>query len=264
MSKLNFLYPPSIQDLDNIGVRYRRHPGPFAIGEKGLSTIFPEIENVTTNPFYEEHVKGDSDPPNIRLLTKLVAYLQPKNIVEVGTFRGKTTYNLALHAPSDARVLTIDFPKEKALKGEFYYGADVFYFQPEEKIGEIYKNSDMKPKIKQILENCTSTECQKTLDGLLEGKNIDFAFIDASHDYNTVKRNFEQLILPRLKPEGVIVLDDYDRAFTHVGVSHFAQRKAHDEGYVFYYYAPKGEDRSSCLIFLNLPETKNYDWKNSN
>lgn len=266
MAKVNFLYPTSIEDLGNIGVRYRRHPGPYAIGEKGLSKIFPGIENIKINPFYGEHIKGDSDPQNIRLLDKLIKYLQPKNIVEVGTFRGKTTLNLALHSPLEAKVVTIDLPEERAREESNYYGADAFYFQPKEKIGEVYKNSDVKSKINQIWGSCTNPRCGPAIDKLFNEEQIDFAFVDAAHDYDTTKFNFEKLILPRLKPEGVMVIDDYGNFFTHIGVIHFLSRKAHDEGYVFYHYAPAPEtgDRSTCIIFLNIPETKNYDWKNSN
>lgn len=42
----------------------------------------------------------------------------------------------------------------------------------------------------------------------LEGRSLDWAYVDAAHDYDSVRRDLAAL-LPKLKPDGWIVGDDY-------------------------------------------------------
>ena len=255
----NFLEPTRIS---GIGPRYKGHPGPYAITEADLAKIFPEIGDVRPVPYgVDNHVKGDADPSNLELLTRLVAHLQPKTILEIGTFRGKTTYNLALYAPPDSTVFTIDLPLDMIGEADIPgYGTDRPYFQHSSKIGKEFKGSNIEKKIQQIFADSCKKEAQTLLDEMLRDGKIDFAFIDASHDYESTKINFEELVLPRLNDGGVVVFDNYGDLATHVGISHYLQRKAHDEGYVFYWYAPL-DKRTTCVIFFKSAETINRDWK---
>lgn len=259
MNPVNFLNPTEISGL---GPRYVRHPGPFAITDADLDKMFPGIAAIQTEPYVEQHVKGDADPPNLVLLTRVIRYLQPARLLEVGTFRGKTTYNFAIHSPSDARVYTVDLPQDM-LPNEVKpgYGTDFPYIQGREKIGVVFKDKLEAKKIEQIFADSNSLECERLLDELLQGGTIDFAFIDAAHDYRSVRDNFERLVQPRMTAGGVVAFDNYGDLQTHVGVSHFLQRAAHDQGIVFYWYAPLEKERKTTnVLFLNVPESTNYKW----
>lgn len=252
-----FLEPAKIEGL---GERYKVHPGPYALTEVDLNRIFPGISGVTAEPLIEDFVKGDADPPNLSLLCRLVSYLQPQNVLEVGTFRGKTTYNLAAYSPHNARIITVDLPEECRTGEKLGYGTDLVYLQKKEDIGILFKNSPQNSKIIQIFGDSTSEKCYGEIDGILTlDETIDFAFIDAAHDYCSVKHNFEELVLPRLSENGVVVFEDYGNLATHVGVSHYLQRKAHDDGFVFYWHAPL-EEKTTCVLFINVPQSKDYAW----
>ena len=275
--------PP--REIGGLGKRYVRHPGPYAIGEAELQKLFPGIPSfpdmhVTVEGIGEDaelwlpanlgkntqHVKGDADPYNLILLDRIVAHLQPKTILEVGTFRGKTTHNLAINTPEDAQIITIDIPKEKLTGQETMYGTDVEYFQPKEKIGAFFKDKPSATKIKQIFADSTSLDAHKQLDDILQGTQIDLAFIDAGHDYENVKRNYEELVGPRMRLGGVMMLDNYGlgNVFTHVGVSDYVLGAARG-GRVFYFYAPGDKENkhraTSCLVQPWIPECFAHRWE---
>ena len=93
-------------------------------------------------------------------------------------------------------------------------------------------------------------------------QQLDLAFIDSSHDYESVKTNFERVVQSRMRKNGLVIFDDYDVLVTHPGVTHYLTRKAHDEGFVFYWFAPMG-DRTSDVMFLNRPESMGYNWRDA-
>ena len=255
--KPNFLKPTDIQ---LIGKRYNNYPGPFAIDDVDLNKIFPEINRVKTNLYtegYYAYQKGDLSKANLNFITKLVTYLQPKTIVEIGTFRGRTTYHMANEAKK-AKVITVDIAD---LKTNVYSGTDLRYHQNKKDVGRAYKKSSVEDRIHQIISDSLSLECQDELDKLLGGEQIDFALIDAGHDYDSVRHNFEELILPRLAKDGVAVFDDYDRPLSIVGVSHYLLEKAYMDGYVFYWYAPMNQEWTNEVIFINNNESRCYDWR---
>ena len=161
---------------------------------------------------------------------------------------------------SSADVITIDLPSDMRRGSEESYGTDEAYFMDRDDIGRLFKASAEESRIRQIYADSMSKECQIYLDAFLKNRKLDFAFIDAAHDYESVKHNFENLVQPKMAESGVVLFDDYNRPLTHVGVSHFLMRKAHDGDHVFYWYAPHG-NQTSCVIFVNVHEARSYDWK---
>jgi len=256
MRETKYLEPTKIKV---IGERYSNYPGPYAIDEPDLNKIFPGIKDIKTDPYNEghfEYVKGDMDVPNLKLITRIVKYLKPKIILEIGTFRGRTTYHLANY--SDAQVFTIDIAD---LGTKVYSGTDLKYHQDKKDVGRTYKKTTFENRITQIISDSLSQECLEKLDALLLGRKIDFALIDAGHDYDSVRHNFEELVLPRLADDGVVVFDDYNRPLSIVGVSHYLIDKSFESGYVFYWYAPRNGEWTNEVVFLNKPEARCYNWR---
>ena len=118
------------------------------------------------------------------------------------------------------------------------YGTDHAYFLTRNSIGNNYKGTKEEEKITQIFADSTSTECQQYLNKLLKGNKIDFAFIDGAHDYESVKHDFEKLILPKLAEDGVVIFDDYSNLSTQPGVASFLTEKARKDNFLFYWFAP--------------------------
>jgi len=240
-------------DIEGIGQRYGYYPGPFIIDESDLQYIFPNIQTVQPEIISDTHFKGDANPPNLDLIIRIVRCIKPMVVLEVGTFRGKTAYNIAKNTSLESKIITIDLPFSQ-METSTKYSTDDDYFQTKDRIGAFYQGTPEHSKIIQIYSDSTSQDCQNQIEMILKGNQIDFAFIDSAHDYLSTKRNFEELILPRLSPRGVVIFDNYGDLHTHVGVTHYLAEKSYNEGYVFYWYKPYS-DPTSCVIFLNLPKS---------
>ena len=250
---MKFLKPTDINQMQDI---YKTYPGPFAIDETDLEKIFPNIHSIKTKE-YGEWVQGNLLEYNLSFINKLVSYLQPKIILEIGTYKGRTTYNMAKNTPDTTKIITID----PCLDVNYFSGSDARYLQKKSEIGTSFIGTEVENKIIQIYEDSTSMECQRQLDKVLNGEKIDFAFIDGGHTYENIKHDFEELILPRLNKRGVALFDDYNRLYTVIGAVHYLAEKAREDGYVFYWYAPRKSENTNEVLFLNLPESRNYNWR---
>ncbi|MEK6982314.1 MAG: class I SAM-dependent methyltransferase [Candidatus Micrarchaeota archaeon] len=250
---------PVFIDPRSISPKYTKHPGPYAIDKPELRRIFPRIELIEPKLEIGEHIKGDADPPSIRMLCTLVKYLGAERIVELGTFRGKTTHNIALNLPEEGRVITVDLPIELRpdFPGATFYSTDETYFQHEANIGAVFRAAPTRDRIQQIFFDCTKSENQ--VREALQGKSVDIFLVDAAHDYDTV-RDTMQWIPNLLSPGGVIFFDDYNRAATHIGVMHYLMEDAYKNGTVYYAYLPQGE-QANMAFFLNLPECRGRNWR---
>lgn len=263
MHNIKFLEPTDITD---IGDRYSHYPGPYAIDKPDLEKMFPGILKTKSEEYTNEkhnYKKGDLDNQNVAFINQLVAYMKPSIILEIGTYRGRTTYNMAKNS-EHSNIITIDIAN---LDTNTYSSVDMKYHQKTEKVGEYFKNTKAGEKITQIIADSLTPECQILLDAELSilapmgNKKIDFAFIDAGHDYDSVRHNFEELVLPRMKQGGVVVFDDYNRPLSIVGVTHYLLKKAYEDGYVFYWYAPRNEKHTHEVIFLNLAQSRRHTWR---
>jgi predicted O-methyltransferase YrrM len=111
--------------------------------------------------------------------------------LEIGTFRGSTTNNIA--ANFAGKVITVDLPKDEkaqlsADKCDIqYYGAEKF-FMPE-----------YEARIKQVFQDSATLNLQP---------GIDFAFIDGCHSEDYVYNDFTK-IEPCMNNGGVVLFHDY-------------------------------------------------------
>ncbi|HEC86933.1 MAG TPA: class I SAM-dependent methyltransferase [Thermoplasmatales archaeon] len=257
-TNIRFLDPKKIED---IGKRYVHYPGPFAIDNPDLENIFPGISKTNFYVYLEDkYRKGNLENHNLRFINQLVSYIKPNIVLEIGTFNGRTTFNIAANS-ENSKIITIDVAD---LGTREYSGTDLKYYKPKEEVGRFFKNTEFSKRIKQIIADSLTVDCQMLLDKELDGKKIDFALIDAGHDYDSVRHNFEELVLPRLAYGGVVVFDDYNRPLSIVGVTHYLLEKAYSDGYVFYWYAPKDSLHTNEVIFLNFPESRTYNWRANN
>lgn len=246
--KINHLKPEEVHRMEEI---YNNYPGPYAIDETDLDKIFPGIHQTQTKE-YGDWVQGNLPLNNLKLINKIIKHTKPKILLEIGTFEGRTTYNMFKNAPDKSLIITID----PINGGENHDGSDTRYFQKKNNIGSFYKNQDDSNRIIQIYEDSTSKICSEKVDLFLNGEEIDFAFIDGGHTYENVKKDFEELVLPRLRLGGIVVFDDYNRLYTVTGVVDYLTEKARTEGYTFYWYAPRESENTNEVIFINIPESK--------
>ena len=120
----------------------------------------------------------------ISALCCLLAVIRPKKILEIGSFRGLTTLNLAVNAPQ-AEVHTVDITNTW---GSYYYSE--------------------RPEVINIHQHYGDTN---TFDFARElGDGVDFCLIDGGHGYDQV-RNDTMRVLPLLSDDCILLWDDYGK-----------------------------------------------------
>jgi len=131
----------------------------------------------------------------------LLARMGCSPIVEFGTLRGRTTYNLALN--SDEVVTTVDIGN---VAGEAIdVGANIEkHPYPSHKTGELFLNgpANVRNKIRQVIGDSTKLEFPE-----LYGK-AGLVIVDGGHSYEVCKSDSVKA-LRLVKEGGVIVWDDY-------------------------------------------------------
>lgn len=135
-------------------------------------------------------------------LLKIFKAASPKRIMEIGTAQGGSLFCFCKLAPKEAEIISIDLPPLATDK----YLRQFFKLFPKkgQKIHLLKVNSHKKKTIKRVKK-------------ILNGKQLDFLFIDADHSYKGVKKDFENYF-PLLRPGGIIAFHDI---YTAKGVKKF-------------------------------------------
>lgn len=172
---------------------------PFATAD--AKTLFPGL--------YQQDIQlgrlqwNWGDLPNEKGLIFLACLAKQGHspIVEFGTLRGRTTYNLAVNSPGE--VYTVD------LGSDSNEGVDVDVNvekrgYPSHKTGELYLTApeSVKSRIHQIIGDSTKLDLSH-----LYGK-AGIVIVDGGHSYEVCKSDSEKA-LRLVKKGGVIIWDDY-------------------------------------------------------
>jgi predicted O-methyltransferase YrrM len=171
-----------------------------------LNKIFPaELEKGTIRL---ENFLGHWGNVSIEELCKIcliISWLKPKRILELGTYNGMTTLQMALNAPRDCVTYTLDLAPEQAASLKLgaldELVAKHFKERFNTEVGSYFAGRD-DISIVQLWGD-TATFDFSVIDG-----PIDLIFIDAAHDYENKKRDTDNA-LRLLAPGGVILWHDY-------------------------------------------------------
>lgn len=156
-----------------------------------------------------EGKRGSLSPYELKILTTIVKASNAKNILEIGTFEGRTSLNIASNMNNNARLYTMDLPQE--ICTDFI-------------VGNIYKNSEVKDKIVQIHSNSKHFDFSKL-------PNMDLIFIDGGHSYEEVLSDTKNAI-NILKKNGIIIWDDIDNC--HLGPTEAVYSLSKKNNFDFY------------------------------
>jgi len=150
------------------------------------------------------------------VIASVIAKRRPKRLLEIGTFDGNTTLQMALNSPDDAIIHTIDLPA-----GEFETSApvlesDLQFMADEKKQIRKFQGTSIEQKVRQHFGDSTDYDFMKfTKEGPL-----DFIFVDGGHSYACVKSDTENA-LNSLSENGCILWHDFTPHFG--GVFQFLQ-----------------------------------------
>ena len=129
-------------------------------------------------------------------LLKILDKIKPKITLEIGTANGGILFLFSQVATNDATILSIDLPG-----GKFGGG------YPKWKI-PLYKSFARKnQKIHLIRADSHSQETLEKVKNILNGKKIDFLFIDGDHSYEGVREDY-QMYSKLVKRGGIIAFHD--------------------------------------------------------
>jgi len=145
------------------------------------------------------------------LLASLVSALQPRKILEIGTFHGVGALTMALNAPA-AEIYTVDLPNEAGndMVPSLSRGDQEWVRLSRGMQGVAFAGHRLSARIHQVFADSLKMDVREFID------SADFCFIDGGHSYECVKADTENA-LKVLSAKGVIVWDDYSWFVEDVG-----------------------------------------------
>lgn len=170
-----------------------------------LPEIFPGIENADVQILraFDRDITTSVDPLEINVLCSIAKFKNCKRMVEVGTFNGNTSVNLAANTSSDAIITTLDLPPD--WDGKYDINVPDIYVNVTDRktVGwQIKQYPALAPKIKQVFGD------SGTLDwGRFDGP-FDLVFIDGNHHYNYVLSDTRNA-WKYLASGGIVIWHDY-------------------------------------------------------
>jgi predicted O-methyltransferase YrrM len=210
LNNLRSLVPDKLIEAE-IGARVGEFEGYLAVAKKliptvNLNKVFPaELE---TGSIRLENFLGHWGNVSIEELCKIcliVKWLKPRRILEMGTYNGMTTLQMALNAPADCVTYTLDLRPEQAAQINLGTLDDLvanhFKANFQTSTGSYFASRE-DVSIKQLWGD-TAVFDYSTLDG-----PMDLVFVDAAHDYANKKIDCERAF-SMLSPRGVILWHDY-------------------------------------------------------
>jgi predicted O-methyltransferase YrrM len=125
---------------------------------------------------------------------------QPNTVVEFGTYLGVGTLTLAMNAPRDSRIFTIDLPEDFQPQDQADWK---FVESSRHRVGERFLcQPELADRIIQLRAD------SRTLRLADHVKSADLILIDGGHTYDIVKADTENA-MSVVASDGVILWDDY-------------------------------------------------------
>lgn len=147
-------------------------------------------------------VDGSMTLAEIASVCQIVAALDPVKVLEIGSFQGLTTVNLARNAPR-AAVHTVDLPPATKASETILPNHDASII--ERRSGYAYTGTEVEARIVQHYGDTGTFDFEGEI-----GAGVDLILIDAAHSYDYV-RNDTVRTLSLLHEGSVILWHDYGR-----------------------------------------------------
>jgi len=169
-----------------------------------LGDVFPGIESVDVCVLraFDRSTETSVSPYEALALSAIARFISPMRILEIGTFDGNTTLNLAANAPSDALITTVDLPPD--WEGHLTYNVPgaLENFTGRASARAQFRHTAFETRITQVYGDSAA------IDWAALGGPFDLIFIDGGHSYEYVKSDTHNA-LGCLSVRGLVVWHDY-------------------------------------------------------
>jgi len=162
----------------------------------------PKVNTLTLLNVFDRTDDLSIDILELTYLISLIKIYKAQNILEIGTWDGNTTLNIAANLDEQGKIVTVDLPPDS--KGYFSLETPDMLknLTDRHQLGIQYKKTKFESKIKQVYGDSAAIDW-KTLGG-----PFDLIFIDGCHAFNYVKSDTENA-LSVLREGGTMVWHDY-------------------------------------------------------
>jgi predicted O-methyltransferase YrrM len=169
-----------------------------------LAQVFPGIEKVGVDlvNLYQRKIGLSMDAAEVMTLCAVERFIGARNVLEIGTYDGNTTLNLAANLPLDGRVTTIDLPVDWDKRFVYDVPSNHWNVTDRQSIGIQYRGTAFESRIRQVLGDSAGVDWQAL------NPPFDLVFIDGCHYSEYVKAD-TQNALKNLRPGGIVVWHDY-------------------------------------------------------
>jgi predicted O-methyltransferase YrrM len=171
------------------------HPGIGDFDVAKLPARESAIQMFVTSAEY-----GGMPSQDLYALLRVMRWLQPRRIFEIGTFQGVTTAHMA--ANCKAEIFTLDLSRDLAADVTAYTHSDLQLLQQQDEIGKAYRPFNAEGRIHQLFGD------SRTFDYSAYMGSMDLVLIDACHVFDYVIRDTGNA-LRLLADHGAILWHDF-------------------------------------------------------
>jgi hypothetical protein len=204
-------------DIDPLNYEFA---GPYEIGYEHLFKLFPgldsQVVSLEVGPMIEN---GGISYTELTILSALARWMCPKRILEIGTFNGWTSHNLALQLKDEAELVTVNLPNGQCPRLEAG-GWNARYF-PKNESPPLFEGRSTASRIKQVREDSANLSAKNF------SNKFDLIFIDGSHSFAYVE-NDTKLALSVASDQAVIIWHDYGKPAHWAGVTEYLHREGRE------------------------------------
>lgn len=146
-------------------------------------------------------------------LGSVVRAIEPRIILEFGTYLGVSALTMALNAPPECRIHTVDLPDETSPDFEpSLNNVDRGHIATSRfRVGEAFLRSSHRDQITQIRADSMTFRAENSV------RQADLVLVDGGHSLPVVSKDTENAFKV-LSPSGVIIWDDYFHLYPDVVV----------------------------------------------
>jgi hypothetical protein len=169
----------------------------------GWRELFPARPIALTQP---KKNQGDVNLAELSILASAAASVSAgSEIIEIGTFDGRTTLNLSINAPAHLSVFTLDLPPDTAPKFDLAPGERAFVEKPRSGRNFVEAPPEWALPAKRITQMFGDSA---TFDWSAHRGRAGLVFVDGSHAYDYVIADTDTAF-SLIAQKGVVMWHDY-------------------------------------------------------